>query len=528
MGFLTKARTSLNQVKPSIVFLILSLLVGGYIRLSMALSATFPLNDGGLFYQMTQELVANQFRLPFFTGYNHLDIPFAYPPLAFYLTGALNQLLGWSMLDIYRIFPAVITVLTIPAFYLLARDLTDDDNHLSLAVLIFTLLPVTYVWAIMGGGVARSLAYLFALLALHFTIKLFRDMRYKYLAPAAVLLSFSVLSHPETGFHTAVSVPVLWFFMARNKKGALQTGLMALVTLLLTAPWWGSVLAKHGLTPFLAAFSTAEQNGNAFFDLFNFNITDELGVAAIAVLAMFGIFFYLTKKRYFLPVWLLISYVVAPRSAKIFIAPCVAVMAGFTAVLLVQWLDAKKVQKDPQAESEPFMASIYSKILLALLFFQWFSSAMQVTRPYQYIRMTDADRDAFDWINDNTSETSRFVLVTDYFWSGDPVSEWFPALTGRTSVATVQGTEWLGGGLYLQAIKEARELQYCMDHSPACIESWAQEYQKQYDFLYIRKLKIKDARELVYYQSALVELLKTDPAYSMVYESDEVSVFERK
>ena len=93
MGFLTKARTRLNQVKPSIVFLILSLLVGGYIRLSMALSATFPLNDGGLFYQMTQELVANQFRLPFFTSYNHLNIPFAYPPLAFYLTGALNQLL---------------------------------------------------------------------------------------------------------------------------------------------------------------------------------------------------------------------------------------------------------------------------------------------------------------------------------------------------------------------------------------------------------------------------------------------------
>ena len=220
MGLLTKARAKLNQVKPSIVFLILSLLVGGYIRLSMGLTATFPLNDGGLFYQMTQELVANHFRLPLFTAYNHLDIPFAYPPLAFYLTGALNQLFGWSLLDIYRIFPAVITVLTIPAFYLLARDLTDDDNHLSLAVLIFALLPVTYVWAIMGGGVARSLAYLFALLALHYVIKLFRNQRNKYLLPAALLLSAAILSHPETGFHTAVSVPVLWFFLSKNKKGA--------------------------------------------------------------------------------------------------------------------------------------------------------------------------------------------------------------------------------------------------------------------------------------------------------------------
>ena len=179
---------------------------------------------------------------------------------------------------------------------------------------------------------------------------------------------------------------------------------------------------------------------------------------------------------------------------------------------LVQWLDARKVKKESQLEPAPFMTSAFSKILLALLFFQWFSSAMQVTRPYHYIRMTDADLDAFTWIKDNTNETSRFVLVTNYFWSGDPVSEWFPALTGRTSVATVQGTEWLGGGRYLQAIEEARELQYCVDQSPVCIKDWAQKYEKEFDYLYIRKLKIKDARELVAYQSALAELLKSDAA----------------
>src|SRR5512133_240620 len=106
---ITNFRAKLNQIRPSLVFLVLALVVGGYVRLVYVLASPFPLNDGGLFYQMTQELIANHFRLPAITDYNHLGIPYAYPPLAFYLTGLLSQLSGWSLLEIYRVLPAVVT-----------------------------------------------------------------------------------------------------------------------------------------------------------------------------------------------------------------------------------------------------------------------------------------------------------------------------------------------------------------------------------------------------------------------------------
>ena len=525
---MTKVSEKLNSVKPSLVFLGLAVVIGGYLRLSRAIPADFPLNDGGLFYQMTQELMVNHFRLPLFTSYNHLQIPYAYPPLAFYVTAGLNQLFGWQLLDIFRLFPAVISILTIPAAYLLIKDLTDDDNLLSLAALIFSILPVTFDWAIMGGGVTRAPGFLFALLALHFTIRLFKRGDLWSLIFASLCLSLAILFHPETGFHAAVSVPVLWFFLNRQKKGVGQTGLIGLFTIILTSPWWASVLQAHGLTPFLSAFATAEQHGNAFFFPLSVTITNELGTDSIAILALIGGVFYLAKKQWFLPAWALISYTVAPRSAKIFISICVVIFAAYALELLINWLDAQKSKADPSLATPRFLSSPYSQILLALLFLQWLPSSMRVVNQYSYNKLSEGERTAFAWIGENTDAKSKFLVLTNYFWSVDPVSEWFPVLTGRTSVATVQGSEWLERGTYSTAEDKAQELRYCTEQDPSCIKEWALKYNVNYDYLYIRKLRVQNSVELVHYDSALVELLRASPEYSLVYETNDAAVFQRK
>ena len=77
----------LNDMDPSILFLAVAILIGGTIRLYGVLQSNFPINDGGLFYTMIKDLMANGYRLPVTTSYNHLNLPFAYPPLFLYLTG---------------------------------------------------------------------------------------------------------------------------------------------------------------------------------------------------------------------------------------------------------------------------------------------------------------------------------------------------------------------------------------------------------------------------------------------------------
>jgi hypothetical protein len=325
-----------------------------------------------------------------------------------------------------------------------------------------------------------------------------------------------------------VSVPLLWFFLSRNKKGAWQTVIMALTTILLTSPWLGSVLLSHGLTPFLSAFSTSEQNGNAFFFPLNVTLTNETGTGSIAILALIGCLLYLAKKQWFLPLWAVISYTVAPRSAKIFIAPIVAIFAAYTIFLLINWLDARINNNESIMEPPRFLSSVFSQIFLAIMFLQWFPSSMRVLNQFSTNRLSEGERTAFTWINENTEISSRFVVLSDYFWSVDPVSEWFPVLTGRTSVATVQGSEWLGGGAYTLAKDKAQQLRYCIEQKPSCIDTWAQEYDVTYDFLFIRKLRIQNSVELVHYDSALVELLRTNQDLALVYESEDSAIFQRK
>ncbi len=70
---------------------------------------------------MVEDLRANHFSLPFFASYNGGYIPFVYPPFGLYLTGVLAHL-GFDPLALFRWLPGILSTLSIPAFYLLARS----------------------------------------------------------------------------------------------------------------------------------------------------------------------------------------------------------------------------------------------------------------------------------------------------------------------------------------------------------------------------------------------------------------------
>ena len=140
--------------------------LGAAIRLFYLLRIDFPLNDGGLFYIMVRDLLSNHFRLPSFTSYNHLDIPFAYPPLPFYLAGILETLFKLDGLAVLRILARAISILNIPAFFLLARTALASIPQVLHAMLAFAILKPAYEWQIMGGGLTRAPGFLFSILAL--------------------------------------------------------------------------------------------------------------------------------------------------------------------------------------------------------------------------------------------------------------------------------------------------------------------------------------------------------------------------
>jgi hypothetical protein len=65
------------------------------------------------------------------------------------------------------------------------------------------------------------------------------------------------------------------------------------------------------------------------------------------------------------------------------------------------------------------------------------------------------------------------VVITGGYWFSDQVSEWFPALANRASVATVQGYEWLGGTRWLRQQEANADLQACSTAVDACLTAFA-------------------------------------------------------
>ena len=113
-------------------FLILTLVFGIAVRILPLLRVDFPLVDGGMFYSMIKDLQTANFSLPMFTTYNNAQIPFAYPPLAFYLAGILNAATNISILNILQWMPVIVTILNIPLFFYFAKQV-DLTAHVSVA-----------------------------------------------------------------------------------------------------------------------------------------------------------------------------------------------------------------------------------------------------------------------------------------------------------------------------------------------------------------------------------------------------------
>src|SRR3546814_14439538 len=85
------------------------------------------------------------------------------------------------------------SVASVAAFYVLARAMFTDRWTVILATVAFALVPRSFIWLIMGGGLTRALALTLALLAFHQARKACEENRWAPAIRASVLLSLTVL-----------------------------------------------------------------------------------------------------------------------------------------------------------------------------------------------------------------------------------------------------------------------------------------------------------------------------------------------
>ena len=531
----------------------LTALLGAVVRTLIVLRTDFPLNDGGLFYLMTEELQRSGFRLPALTTYNGESIPFGYPPLAFYVAAALDAVTPLSLVDVFRYLPLVVTSLTVPAFALLARRILRSPVAVVAATAAFALAPRSFIWLIMGGGLTRSFGFLFAILALHQAHALYTTRRWPAAAATALFCSLTILSHVGTAPFVAFSIAMLFVAYGRHLHGVVSSAVVAASTVVLTAPWWGTVLRTHGVAPIVAASATG---GSIFTDsavryhtkllllrLGN-GMTSEPWFPVIFTLALAGAGLALVWRRFLLlPVWWLAIILLEPRARMTYSMVPVSMLAGIAASALLVRLLADRTPDPlgagrlgpvpwrppvPPVGGRDRWARLFPAASVAALV-GYCAFAAQTTRPdvagesWVLESLTPADRDAMRWVREHTPPSSRFAVVTGKLgmWANDRHAEWFPVLAARPSVGTVQGSEWLAGGQFAARIEAADSLQDCRTRGVSCVERWASRRGERITHVYIPRPR--DARAQCC--RLLLESLRADGRYAPVYDGPGALVF---
>ena len=505
-----------------VLILLAAFIFGAWFRIMPAWMAGFPVNDGGMFYTMILDLQTNHYIAPLFTTYNHTSIPFAYPPLGFYIGAGISDLLSVSPLAIIRWLPGIINALSIPAFYFFAKEVLNNKFQSAFAALVYAMIPHLTSWLSMGGGLTRSLGMLFMLLTLGYVHRVFTKSDTHSIWGAIVFGGLTVLSHTEAPIYTIAIALYIWAMKNRSLKGFLHGILIALGVLVIAAPWYGMVIHRHGMEPFLSISQTGVHSLDAIFKVLNINIlTEEPYLGLLGVLGILGIAALAAKKDYFIPLMLLVIFLAQPRSAHVMGNIPLAMAAGFffTEVVLPGISTIQTGSKKLTA-------------FLVILIIYLFSNSMYYGLGLSGRHLSEPERVAMQWIEKNTPEDSKFLVITgDQNAFCDPINEWFPSLAKRESLTTVQGSEWLLGDDFPKNMAQIHSLQGCIDEGVECITHESDALGKSFDYIYVSiaptTKNCESSDQSTRTTRGSITALESTQDYSVVYRSEKVALFEK-
>jgi len=527
----SRPRRKLTTDEWAVLIVLMAFLLGFWLRVYQALDSRYPLNDGGMFLTMINDLRGNAYRLPAYTTYNHSAIPFTYPPLPFYLAASVSDLTGLAVFDLLRWLPAIASCLCLIAFYFLADTVFERDKlKAALATAAYAFVPGAIYWTLMGGGLTRAFGQLFLLLTARQAYLLFTRRAVRHHLGMTLFASLLILCHPEAALQAAAFCFLIWLIRARSKTAFLDGLLVAAGTALLTSIWWVPMFRDHGVGPFLSAAASGGTGTASSLAVLTFNFTQEPLMTLLAALGFLGIFVTCAQRKYLFAAWLVIPFLVDPRSKFTVAAVPISLLAAITlADLVFPILFSIEKRGEALKNYGPFesrMGRIFLITFLVYIFFADFLAMVQVAPA----RIDAGNIQAMKWVRSNTDPKSQFILLTgQQLWACDPVQEWFPALADRTSLTTLQGQEWLLRGSFGTRQTGLQDLQACESQSTGCLEQKARSMQMNFNYVYITEtLPTSPCQASTNGRPSILDDLQLSPNFLKVYESDGVAIFKHR
>jgi hypothetical protein len=503
-------------------WLLTPLLVGFVVVVAYLFTHPYPAYGAGLYLRMSELIVENGYRLPTHVpGYTDGGVPFAYPPLLFYLGALAMDVGGVDPLALARYVPAAVTVGYLVPYYFLARELLGDRVEASLATTLLAVAPPALQWHLSAGGFVRGSAFLLAVTGCFAGVRLFRSGDLRWLAAGTLLFGLTVLAHPVYTVFFGVSYLLFYAAFDRTLRGLVLGTVVAGGGLLLAAPWWLQVLGTHGPDAFTAAAGT--HSGlfgglHRLVDQFGYTLVSGPPVPVFFALAYVGVAYFLRERRYLLPAWLVVPAIVLGKERFQFAAG--AMMA---AVVLRHGLRTAARRRFPSGEWRrgARFALVGVVLVVASVGTLYASAALpwaHAGEPSQPQFVDDDDRSAMAWVGTETPPDAEFVVLGD-------AAEWFPLFADRTVLVGPWGVEWTSPERYETQLSLYRIVSTC--DSERCLTAALSSHGVDPAYVYVPKgeYTVRGLEESG--TASLRRSLARSRTYELAFENEGVAVFRQ-
>lgn len=448
-----------------------------------------PFHMGGLFVEFSRQIFENNFLLPERIPYYSLNgIPFAYPPLAFYIESLVIHVFGASPIVTANLLPVIlISVSLIPAFYLFL-EISPSRKAALFSLFLFAITFSVYSELREAAGIAEALSLNFFLEFLRYLFRLHsKPDQTKYWLLTGLFWALCVLSGPGAAYASTLIWLVLtvilfvrhWIsskaFPAPIFRNAFLSGLSAL---LLSSPYWLTVLIRFGPGLFTSSISNQHRSGalglliSLWENWHSLQLIEPMGMA-ISLLSFFSILYLFLTKRYPAAVSCLVLLVV-PRESSWLLPPLIILTIGLMLFDFYQWLMNSATEKYQKV-------ALTGIAVLVLGSFTWGQVSSNIQETERYFQTTSLSSSLFadlKYLSSALPIYTPVVLDADY-----EVVEWSPTLLQRTVISNNYGLEFdpLAQRLALALRAKTNDC----DQNAACIQQSVRECFGVSDFVYL-------------------------------------------
>ncbi|NOY99475.1 MAG: hypothetical protein GXP40_09815 [Chloroflexi bacterium] len=416
------------------------------VRHLMRIDLNEPFRLGGLFHEFSQQIILNHYALPATIPYYSTGgIPFAYPPLGFYVQAAILSLFSPSQFLTVNLLPPLVAALCVPSFYVLLRKLTGDTKIIFAALFAYAFMPAAFVNQIEAAGLAEAFGTLALIWYAYFLLEFERQKSLRNALWAGLLLAASVTASPGAAVASAaLSVIYAVSVMLRRPWKQEVVRLLAIggIGLLASAPYWLTAARNHGagifITPLLAQYNGPETGsfiarfGKAFFE---FNYAGGKYALAWNALILLGLLWHLFNRRWFVPT-VFFAFALIPRESVWLTALVTPLLAASGLVEMVLPPLGKAFKALPKKSCKLTLLAGTTTILFFILAFNAIASVDAMIADPEW-QITEQQIRALEDVRAQIPPDAPVLAV-----GNEAFMEWSPQILQREVINVKFGLEW--------------------------------------------------------------------------------------